>query len=161
MLELLEQRGVPFECEDHRPVLNMAESGALALSLDGARCKNLLLQDKQGGLYLIVTVADKALDLRAMACTLNSKRLSFASPERLLDLLGVRPGSLSPLALVNDRDGRVQLVIDTDLADVPVFLFHPLDSTATIALSRRDFEHFLQGIGHVPSWQSLSAQHTG
>ncbi|WP_175870807.1 prolyl-tRNA synthetase associated domain-containing protein [Burkholderia sp. BCC0397] len=161
MLELLETRDVAFKCERHRQVLNMAESGALALSLDGARCKNLLLQDKQGGCYLIVTVADKSVDLRAMAGTLNSKRLSFASPERLHDLLGVRPGSLSPLALVNDRDGKVRLVIDTDLADEPVFLFHPLDSAATIALSRRDFEHFLQGIGHVPSWQSLRAQRMG
>ncbi|WP_158683530.1 MULTISPECIES: prolyl-tRNA synthetase associated domain-containing protein [Burkholderia] len=161
MLELLEQRGVRFECEYHRPVLNMAESGALALSIDGARCKNLLLQDKQGSLYLVVTIADKALDLHAVAGLLNSKRLSFASSEHLYELLGVRPGSLSPLALVNDHAGKVQLVIDTDLADEPVFLFHPLDNAATIALSRRDLENFLQGIEHVPAWQPLGARQTG
>ncbi|MEM5398872.1 YbaK/EbsC family protein [Paraburkholderia unamae] len=92
MLALLEQQDVPFECEFHEQVLNMAESGALELSLDGARCKNLLLQDKQGGLYLVVTTAHKSLDLSAVAKTLNSKRLSFASADRLFDLLGVRPG---------------------------------------------------------------------
>jgi Ala-tRNA(Pro) deacylase len=155
LLELLEQHDVPFECEFHEQVLNMAESGALKLSLDGARCKNLLVQDKQGSLYLVVTTAHKSLDLSAVAKTLNSKRLSFASADRLLDLLGVRPGSLSPLALVNDRAHHVRLVIDNDLGHERVFLFHPLDSRATIALSRRDLEVFLQRIGHAPSWHAL------
>jgi Ala-tRNA(Pro) deacylase len=158
LLELLEQQDVPFECEFHEQVLNMADSGALKLSLDGARCKNLLLQDKQGGLYLVVTTAHKSLDLSAVAKTLNSKRLSFASADRLFDLLGVRPGSLSPLALVNDRAHHVRLVIDNDLAHEPVFLFHPLDSTATIALSKRDLEDFLQRIDHAPSWYALGAR---
>ncbi len=161
LLDLLERQGVPFECEHHEQVLNMAESGALALSLVGARCKNLLLQDKQGGVYLVVTTAEKSLDLRAIAGTLNSKRLSFASADRLFDLLGVRPGSLSPLALVNDPGGQVRLVIDTDLAEEPVFLFHPLDSTATVALSKHDFERFLRGVGHAPSWRMLGARQEG
>lgn len=158
LLKLLEHQDVSFECEYHEQVLNMAESGVLSLSLDGARCKNLLLQDKQGGLYLVVTTAHKSLDLSAVASMLNSKRLSFASAERLFELLGVRPGSLSPLALINDHAGNVRLVIDRDLAHEQVFLFHPLDSTATIALSRQDFEHFLQRIDHAPSWQVLGAR---
>ncbi|QRR08142.1 prolyl-tRNA synthetase associated domain-containing protein [Burkholderia sp. MS455] len=158
LLELLEQRHVPFACEYHEPVFNMAESGALNLSLAGARCKNLLLQDKLGALYLVVTTAQKSLDLSAVARTLNSKRLSFVSADRLFGLLGVRPGSLSPLALINDHARNVRLVIDEDLAHERIFLFHPLDSTATIALSRRDFEVFLHGIGHAPSWQALGAR---
>ncbi|WP_321812843.1 MULTISPECIES: prolyl-tRNA synthetase associated domain-containing protein [unclassified Burkholderia] len=158
LLELLDRQNVSFECEHHEQVLNMAESGALALSLVGARCKNLLLQDKQGGLYLVVTTAHKSLDLHAVANTLGSKRLSFASAERLFDLLGVRPGSLSPLALVNDAALSVSLVIDKDLANEAIFLFHPLDSTATIALSRQDFETFLEYIDHAPSWHVLGAR---
>jgi Ala-tRNA(Pro) deacylase len=158
LLELLEQQAVPFECEHHERVLNMAESGALELSLDGARCKNLLLQDKQGNSYLIVTTAHKSLDLTAIAKTLNSKRLSFASADRLFDLLGVRPGSLSPLALVNDAAHIVRLVMDKDLTRERVFLFHPLDSTATIALSRPDLEVFLERIGHATSWEVLDAK---
>ncbi|WP_185715892.1 prolyl-tRNA synthetase associated domain-containing protein [Burkholderia sp. Bp9004] len=158
LLTLLEQQDVPFECEYHEQVLNMAESGALKLSLDGARCKNLLLADKQGSLYLVVTTAHKSLDLSAVAKTLNSKRLSFASADRLFDLLGVRPGSLSPLALVNDRARNIRLVIDDDLAHERVYLFHPLDSTATVALSRQDLEDFLEHIGHAPSWHTLEAR---
>ncbi|WP_185646604.1 prolyl-tRNA synthetase associated domain-containing protein [Burkholderia sp. Bp9143] len=159
LLDLLEQQGVPFECEHHEQVLNMAESGTLDLSLVGARCKNLLLQDKQGNSYLVVTTAEKSLDLRAVAGTLDSKRLSFASADRLFELLGVRPGSLSPLALVNDPACRVRLVIDAELADEQTFLFHPLDSTATVALSRHDFERFLHDIDHAPAWHILVARH--
>lgn len=158
LLKLLEQQGVPFGYERHEQVLNMAESGMLSLSLVGARCKNLLLQDKQGGSYLVVTTANKSLELSAVAKTLNSKRLSFASSDRLVGLLGVRPGSLSPLALVNDRNHDVGLVIDEDLAHEPFFLFHPLDSAATISLSRQDFEGLLRGIGHPPSWRALGAR---
>lgn len=158
LLKLLEQQDVPFECEYHEQVLNMAESAALQLTVAGARRKNLLLQDKQGGLYLVVTTGHKLLDLSAVARTLNSKRLSFASADRLFDLLGVRPGSLSPLALVNDCARTVSLVIDKDLAHERVFLFHPLDSIATIALARQDLEDFLQSIGHPPSWQVLGAR---
>jgi Ala-tRNA(Pro) deacylase len=158
LLGLLRQQDVPFECEFHEQVLNMAESGALKVSFDGARCKNLLLQDKQGGLYLVVTTAQKSLDLSAVAKTLSSKRLSFASADRLFELLGVRPGSLSPLALVNDLTHSVRLVIDSDLAHERVFLFHPLDSTATISLSRRSLDDFLQRIDHAPSWHALGAR---
>ena len=158
LLELLEQQGVPFKYEQHQLVLNMAESKALNLSLLGARCKNLLLQEKKGNLYLVVTTADKSLDLSMVAKALDSKRLSFASSERLLELLGVRPGALSPLALINDQYHAVDLVIDEDLVHAPHFMFHPLDSTATISLSRQALDDFLKSIGHAPSWRVLKAR---
>ncbi|CAN7669091.1 prolyl-tRNA synthetase associated domain-containing protein [Caballeronia sp. LjRoot34] len=158
LLEFLERNGIPFKYEGHEPVLNMRESDALHLSLPGVRCKNLLVQDKQGRNYLIVTTANKALDLASVAKTFGSKRLSFASVDRLFELLGVRPGSLSPLALVNDRSGQISLVIDHDLMHEPMFQFHPLENTATIALSKRGLEEFLQRIDHPPSWKNLEAR---
>jgi len=155
LLGLLEQNGVLFACEQHEQVLNIAESGELRLSLEGARCKNLLLQDKQGQHYLVVTTADKSLDLSAVAKTLSSKRLSLASADQMFMLLGVRPGSLSPLALVNDISGKVRLVVDEDLARESTLLLHPLESTASVALSRHDLEGFLCSIGHPPAWAVL------
>ncbi|WP_396333709.1 YbaK/EbsC family protein [Burkholderia anthina] len=116
VLSFLEARKIPFECEEHDAVLNMAESGLLSLSVVGARCKNLLLQDKKGHDFLVVTTAAKPLDLVALSETLGSKRLSFASADRLFALLGIRTGSLSPLALVNDEARHVRLVIDDELA---------------------------------------------
>lgn len=158
LLALLEERGIPVTCEQHETVLNMAESGKLALSLSGVRCKNLLLQDKQGRFFLVVTTATKSLDLSAAAEALGSKRLSFASADRLLDLLGVRAGSLSPFALVNDDEQKVNLVIDTELGEERVFLFHPLESDATASIARVDLDVFLAGIKHHPTWVELKAR---
>jgi Ala-tRNA(Pro) deacylase len=158
LLGLLEQSGVRFACEYHEQVINMAESGALKLSLEGARCKNLLLQDKRAHHYLVMTTADKSLELSAAARTLGSKRLSFASADRLFGVLGVRPGSLSPLALVNDSSSKVHLVIDEELRCESAFLLHPLDSTATVALTRQDLEAFLDNIAHPPTWTVLEAR---
>ena len=160
LLELLEQKGVPFACEHHEQVLNMAESAQIKLSLAGVRCKNLLLQDKQGQHYLVVTTPDKSLDLGALAEALGSKRLSFASAERLATVLGIGPGSLSPLALVNDADGKVHLVIDQDLSQEPIFLLHPLENTATVALAKPDLEAFLENIGHPATWRFLKGRAT-
>ncbi|ALK29895.1 prolyl-tRNA synthetase associated domain-containing protein [Burkholderia plantarii] len=158
LLALLRRHAIDFEAEQHAPVHNMAESDTLALTLAGARCKNLLLRDKPGNTWLVVTRSHKSLDLAAAADAFGSRRLSFASPERLDALLGVKPGSLSPLALVNDSERQVRLVIDAELADEPVFLFHPLDSGATLALARPQLDAFLRLTGHAPAWLTLAAR---
>jgi Ala-tRNA(Pro) deacylase len=158
LLGLLEQSGVRFACEYHEQVINMAESGALKLSLKGARCKNLLLQDKRGHHYLVMTAADKSLELSVLARTLGSKRLSFAPADHLFGLLGVRRGSLSPLALVNDTSSKVHLVIDKELRRESAFLLHPLDSSATVALTRRDLEAFVDRTAHPPAWTVLEGR---
>ncbi|MBN3762313.1 prolyl-tRNA synthetase associated domain-containing protein [Burkholderia sp. Ac-20365] len=158
VLKLLEDRDIPFSFEEHDPVLNMAESGMLTLSVVGARCKNLLLQDKKGHYFLIVTTAAKSLDLARIAEIVGSKRLSFASADTLFELLGIRAGSLSPLALVNDETKRVRLVIDTELTGEAIFLFHPLENNASVSLSRSALDAFLRSIEHPADWLPLAAR---
>lgn len=156
VLKLLEAAAIPFTCEEHDPVLNMAESGMLSLAVEGARCKNLLLQDKRGQYFLIVTTHAKSLDLAGLAETLGSKRLSFASSDRLYELLGIRTGSLSPLALVNDEAGHVRLVIDAALSGEHTFLFHPLENSSSVSLSRNALDSFLGNIAHPADWLALA-----
>ncbi|QTD94993.1 prolyl-tRNA synthetase associated domain-containing protein [Burkholderia anthina] len=158
VLGFLEARKIPFECEEHDAVLNMAESGLLSLSVVGARCKNLLLQDKKGHDFLVVTTVAKALDLVALSETLGSKRLSFVSADRLFELLGIRTGSLSPLALVNDEARQVRLVIDEELASEDAFLFHPLDNSASVLLTRSALDTFLASVDHPADWLPLRAR---
>ncbi|MGU7770410.1 prolyl-tRNA synthetase associated domain-containing protein [Burkholderia sp. MR1-5-21] len=158
LLKLLDEWKIPFSCEEHDSVLNMAESAKLTLSLEGARCKNLLLQNKKGHYFLVVTTAAKALDLAAMAETLGSKRLSFASSDKLFELLGIRTGSLSPLALINDTAKLVRLVIDLDLICESTFLFHPLENDASVSLSKPALDAFLAGIGHGGEWKELAGR---
>ncbi|SAL80926.1 Prolyl-tRNA editing protein ProX [Caballeronia arvi] len=137
-------------------MLNMEESGKLNLVLEGARCKNLLLQDKKGQYFLIVTTASKSLNLSAAAEVLGSKRLSFASSAKLFELLGIQTGSLSPLALVNDEAKRTRLIVDSDLSEEATFLFHPLENNASISLSKQALDAFLGTIGHRAEWKSLN-----
>ncbi|MFP3551759.1 prolyl-tRNA synthetase associated domain-containing protein [Paraburkholderia sp. SIMBA_049] len=158
VLKLLEDREIPFSCEEHDSVHNMAESAMLTLSVVGARCKNLLLQDKKGHYFLIVTTATKSLDLAGIAETIDSKRLSFASADTLFELLGIRTGALSPLALVNDEANRVRLVIDAELTGEEVFLFHPLENNASVSLSRGALDAFLRSIEHPADWLPLAAR---
>ena len=158
VLKLLEESEIPFSCEEHDSVLNMAESGKLTLAVEGARCKNLLLQDKKGQYFLIVTTAAKSLDLAGLSETLGSKRLSFASADRLFALLGIRTGALSPLALINDEAKQVRLVIDAELASEATFLFHPLENNASVSLSRSALDSFLRSIEHLADWLPLAAR---
>lgn len=158
LLARLDAQHIPYECEEHAAVLNMGDSEKLTLTLAGARCKNLLLQDKSGACFLVMTTATKALDLTAAARAFGSKRLSFASAELLYEALGLRPGSLSPLALVNDAAGKVRLVIDAELAGEEVFLLHPLENSATLAISRAALEQFLASVDHAPEWIELAAR---
>jgi Ala-tRNA(Pro) deacylase len=103
----------------------------------------------------VVTTSSKSLDLLAVAKSMSSGRLSFASAENLLELLGVRAGSLSPLALVNDEGRRVRLVVDLDLADEQAFLFHPLESNASVSLSRAALDDFMTNIDRQADWLNL------
>ncbi|WP_196799225.1 YbaK/EbsC family protein [Burkholderia pseudomultivorans] len=157
-MKLLEDEGIQFSCEEHAPVLNMEASGMLALSLVGARCKNLLLQDKRGHYFLVVTRPEKSLDLSAVSETLGCKRLSFASADKLFELLGIRAGSLSPLGLVNDEAGHVRLVMDLDLYGESTFLFHPHVNNASVSLSRSGLDSFLRSIEHPADWLPLAAR---
>jgi|SRR5450830_1113497 len=158
LLARLDALHLPYEYEEHNAVFTMGESEKITLSLTGARCKNLLLQEKSGACFLVMTTPTKTLDLTAAAKAFGSKRLSFASAELLYDTLGLRPGSLSPLALVNDETGKVRLIIDSDLAGEDVFLLHPLENSATLAISRDVLEKFLDSANHKPSWLALEAR---
>jgi Ala-tRNA(Pro) deacylase len=160
-LAFLDSRKIPFSCEDHPPVFNMSDSENLSLSIHGVHCKNLLLKNKTGDYFLVVTTATKSLDLTSAAVILESKRLSFASADSLYGLLGVRPGALSPFALVNDAERKVRLVMDLELADELAFIFHPIENNASISISRVGLDMYLSDIGREATWLAFSGRKIG
>lgn len=117
---------------------------------EGAFCKNLFLKDKKGRLFLIVTLEARELKLNRLSKPLGSARLSFASADLLWEVLGVRPGSVTPFALVNDREGKVTAVLDAPMLEHERLHYHPLENTATTGISRADFMGFLWKTGHEP-----------
>ncbi|WP_312933288.1 YbaK/EbsC family protein [Pseudomonas sp.] len=144
-----------FAVQTHAAVLTMAESGELELTLEGERCKNLLLRDKTGQLFLVMTLADKAIDLKTLRASLGSARLSMASHDQMFETLGVKTGALSPLTLINDTQRAVKLVIDSELQLSPGLLLHPLDNSMSVQLCSQVLGNFLSLLGYAPAWTPL------
>jgi len=147
----LREHGISASRHAHPPVMTVEESERLVPKLPGAKTKNLFLCDKKGARHFLVTVRHHlAVDLGALGSALDTRSLGFASPERLAKHLGVTPGSVSLLALVNDRDGAVEFVIDRALWDAPAVHAHPLSNDATMVIAHADLERFLAATGHRP-----------
>jgi Ala-tRNA(Pro) deacylase len=140
----------PERCE-HPPVMTVEEADRLVPPLPGARTKNLFLRDKKGARHLLCTVpAHLTVDLKQLGAMLVGGTLGFASAERLRQHLGIEPGSVTLLALVNDTARAVEFVIDRSLWEAAAVQAHPLVNTSTLSLAHSDLERFLAATGHVP-----------
>jgi Ala-tRNA(Pro) deacylase len=147
----LRENGITAARYVHPPVMTVEESERLVPKLPGAKTKNLFLRDKKGARHFLVTVPhDLPVDLNALGSALDAGRLGFASPERLAKHLGITPGSVSLLALVNDAAAAVEFVIDRTLWMAPAVHAHPLVNDATMVLAHADLERFLAATRHAP-----------
>jgi Ala-tRNA(Pro) deacylase len=150
LLDWMTARGLSPVTHDHPPVFRVEEGLELKASLLGAHTKNLFLKDKKGAVWLVSARQDTVVDLKRLPRAIGSDRLSFGREELLWELLGVRPGSVTALALINDPDHRVTFVLDRALWEADVVNFHPLTNAATTALSQADFRAFLDGLDRRP-----------
>lgn len=148
---LFRELGIESRTMEHPAAFTVAEAQTVRGLVPGAHTKNLFLKDKKSALFLVTALEDTPIDLKRLHETIGGKgRLSFGSPERLVEALGVTPGSVTPLALVNDTAGAVTFVLDERLAAHEIINVHPLRNTATTTLSMPDFLRFLDRIGHPP-----------
>ena len=134
----------------HPPVYTVEESKRLRGDLPGAHCKNLLLRDHKGVLWLIVALEDSVLDIKALRGPLECGRLSFAKPEVMMEVMGIEPGSVTPFAVINDTDGRVNVALDRAMMASDLLNFHPLTNAATTAITPDGLLRFLRDTGHEP-----------
>jgi Ala-tRNA(Pro) deacylase len=147
----LDVLGIAYARVDHAAVFTCDESARVVPPLPGAATKNLFLRDKKGRRHLLVVAAqDKRVDLKRLGDLLDAKGLMLASDERLARHLGVGPGAVSILALVNDSAHAVELVVDDDVWSADAILAHPLVNTATLVLARDALLRFLDASGHAP-----------
>ena len=158
----LDRLGIDYATHHHAPVFTVEEAKHLRGALPGAHCKSLFMRDKKKACYLVVCLEDRRLDMKALAKTLDSARLSFASADRLRNRLGVEPGSVTPFAALNDEtppagEARVQIVLDAGMMEADLVNYHPLLNTMTTALSPADLLRFLDDTGHEPRIVDLTA----
>lgn len=149
---LLDARGIVYERVDHPPTATVDDMAGHCLLERGPVAKNLFLRDAKGKRHFLVVLRwDKKADLQAVREQLGSTRLSFASDERLLRFLGVCPGSVSPLGILNDASHSVAVLIDTDLMNSDKMGIHPNDNTATVYLAPADLARLLRDYGNPVS----------
>jgi len=146
----LRRNQISAERCEHPAVFTTAEAERHVPPLPGMKAKNLFLHDRQSGRNLLVVVPyAKRVDLKRLASTMGCGKLRFGSAEALLELLGITPGAVSLLALYNDRDQRVELVMDVDIWQASAVQCHPLVNTATMVVSHDNIERFIAATGHV------------
>lgn len=155
-LACLEQLGIEYRLYTHAPVMTVAEADAVWEHIEGRHCKCLFLKDKKKRLWLVTAPAELRVDLKALSEQLGCQRLNFASPELLLEHLGVLPGAVTPLAIINDRQKAVTLVLDEDMLTSPTVNYHPMVNTATVALSPADLLKYVAHAEHDPVIVPLS-----
>ena len=144
------RHGIAHDTVEHPAVFRVGEGEAIKAAIPGAHTKNLFLKDAKGQLWLISAADVTAIDLKRLPAVIGSARLSFGTPALMADTLGVTPGSVTALALVNDPGHRVRFVLDEVLARADRVNFHPLANTATTGLSRAGFAGFLAAVGVSP-----------
>ncbi len=155
VIEVLDNLQIPCEIHSHPPVFTVEQAEEHWKSIKGTHCKNLFVRNKKGKRhYLVILDSRKRADLRDLNTQLGEDRLSFASPERLKRYLGLEPGSVSPFGLINDREKVVRVVLDKDLKEAEWVSFHPNVNTATVTITFKDFEKYLEWCGN--SIRSLS-----
>lgn len=147
LLAALDDLGLKTSTLHHEAVFRVGEGEGIKDQLPGAHTKNLFLKDDKGQLWLISAEQTARINLKALPKLIGSGRLSFGSPERLYAALGVTPGSVTALALINDPEKKVKFLLDKTLADAAIVNFHPLTNTATTALTQSDFRAFLASLG--------------
>lgn len=161
LFQYLEGLGIETETIEHQPVFTVAESAVVDRALPGGHTKNLFLKSAKGQLFLVVAHVDTNIDLKGLPARIGAARLSFGKPDLLLDVLGVSPGSVTAFALVNDRDIRVQVVLDSDLMQFDTINCHPLENNATTNIASGDLLRFIRATGHEPIIVDLNTQSDG
>lgn len=145
----LAAHGIDYVRHEHPPVFTCDEEKANVPESGAARTKNLFMRDRRGRRHLLlVTSCAKEVSIAAFAERAGADRLSFASPERLMKYLGVEPGSVTVLGLVNDPDHAVEVFLDADVWSAPSIHAHPLRNDATLVLTHDALVRFLAATGH-------------
>lgn len=150
IMEFLANAGVEVTLTRHKALFTVEDSSAETGHMPGAHTKNLFLKNKSGDLTLVSCLGDRRIRIADLEKAIGQRRMSFASPELLGEILGVTPGSVTPFALINDQERKVRMILDAGMMAMEPLNFHPLHNRATLTVSREGFLTFLKAAGYEP-----------
>ena len=151
--DFLDALGVEYERVDHDAAMTMEACEEIDKVLCATTCKNLLLCNRQEtDFYLLLMPGDKPFKTKDLSAQIGSSRLSFAKPEYMESFLDITPGSLSVMGLMNDKDARVELLIDTDVLTGEYIGFHPCINTSSLRVKTADLtDKIIPALKHKPT----------
>lgn len=157
LLARLDQWGLPYRLHSHVPLRTVEDAksveGQFMVPGENAlRLKNLYLRNKKKRNFLVTLEQSREIDLKALGADLGIGNLSFGSADRLFQTLGIRPGAVSPLAMINGVQNDVTFVMDAAAQQADVIYMHPLVNDRTVAVARADLLAFLDRIGCEVTW---------
>lgn len=147
---LFARNNLAWSHHNHPPLFTVEQSIALRGDLPGAHVKNMFLKDKKDRLWLVTCLEHRRVRIRDLEKQVGAAKASFGNPDLLWDVLGLRPGAVSPLGLINDVGHRVTLILDRQMLDHDPINVHPLHNEATTAMPCADLMRFFQITGHDP-----------
>ena len=150
LFAFLERLGIAHKTVTHPALFTVEQSRALRGQIPGGHTKNLFLKDKKGALFLVSALEDAAIELKSLHRRLGAARFSFGPAALLRDTLGVEPGAVTPFGAINDKAGRVSIVLDAPMMTHAILNYHPLVNTMTTSIARDDLVRFLAATGHPP-----------
>ena len=155
--DLLDRLGVEYERIDHEPAMTMEDCKEVDQLLEAVICKNLFLCNRQKTAFYLLMIPDtKVFHTKDLSAQIGSARLSFAKPEYMEEFLDITPGSVSVMGLMNDKEHRVQLLIDEDVLDGEYIGCHPCINTSSLRISTTDMlEKIIPAMGHEPAYVEL------
>lgn len=146
LYEILKDLNIQYEEIEHDAVYTVEEANRIESMIEGIGCKNLFLTDKNK-YFLYVLKDDKRADLKELAKYLNVLRLSFGNEDKLMELLGLTKGSVTPLGIINDKNSEVTIILDKDLVGCKL-LCHPNTNTKTMNIEYDDLIRLIEYTKH-------------
>ena len=155
-LQKLDELQIPYTLYEHELALTMEDCEGIGSDIGAEHFKNLFLTTRAGNKFFLVLLrADKKFQTGIVSRQLGSERLCFGSAEQLKEKLGLEPGSVTPLALINDKDHSITVAIDRDIMAHRLLCMHPLVSNASVAISRMDMVRYIKACGNEYKYISI------
>lgn len=155
--DLLDSLGISYQRVDHEPAMTIEACQDIDKLMGTHMCKNLFLCNRQEtDFYLLLMPGDKKFKTKELSSQINTARLSFSNETHMEELLDITPGSVSVMGLMNDKDNKVQLLIDEDLLAHPYLGCHPCINTSSLCIKTDDILNtFLPAVQHQPRYVKL------
>ena len=151
VLKIMDSLQIHYELHEHEPVFTVAESEKIDKKINAHHTRNMFLRTKKKKNYLITLSHDTPIDLKKLDSLIEgASRFSFGSPDRLMEVLGVYPGSVTPLSAMNADPDNLSVILEKKMMEADYVAYHPLINIMTVVIKPDDLIKFLNHYGHSP-----------